>query len=104
MFGPIITTEAHPAFSGAKVHSNNTAEMSAMTEALHFLGPRGLVARDVEACIYHDSKHAAFVCPSVNPSPYSCAIGTCMPPVNAMCSTQTPTYHATRIRALWEFR
>ena len=24
MFGPVITTEAHPAFSGARTHSNNT--------------------------------------------------------------------------------
>ena len=51
MFGPVVTTKAHPAFSGAKVHSNNTAEMSAMMEALYFLGPRGPVARDVEACM-----------------------------------------------------
>ena len=41
MFGPVITTEAHPAFSGARTHSHNTAEMSAMVEALSFLGPRG---------------------------------------------------------------
>ena len=61
MFGPVITTDAHPAFSGARTHSNNTAEMSAMIEALSFLGPRGPVARDVESCVYHDSKHAAGV-------------------------------------------
>ena len=40
MFGPVITTETHPAFSGARTHSNNSAEMSAMIEALSFLGPR----------------------------------------------------------------
>ena len=62
MFCPVVTTEAHPAFSGARTHSNNTAEMSAMIEALSFLGPRGPVARDVESCIYYDSKHAAGVC------------------------------------------
>ena len=39
MFGPVITTEAHLAFAGASVHSNNTAEMSAIVEALSFLGP-----------------------------------------------------------------
>ena len=39
MFGPVVTTEAHPAFSGARPHSNNTAEMTAMIEALSFLGP-----------------------------------------------------------------
>ena len=58
MFGPVITTEAHLAFSGARTHSNNTAEMTAMVEA----GPRGPVARDTNSCIYYDSKHAAGVC------------------------------------------
>ena len=43
MFGPVITAEAHLAFSGARIHSNNTAEMTAMIEALSFLGPRGPV-------------------------------------------------------------
>ena len=62
MFGPVVTTEAHLAFSGARTHSNNTAEMTAMIEALSFLGPRGPVAPDVESCIYYDSKHAAGVC------------------------------------------
>ena len=62
MFGPVITTEAHLAFSGARTHSNNTAEITAMTEASSFLGPRGPVARDANSCIYYDSKHAAGVC------------------------------------------
>ena len=38
MFGPVTTTEAHLAFAGARVHSNNAAEMSAIVEALSFLG------------------------------------------------------------------
>ena len=42
MFGPVVTTEAHLAFSGARTHSYNTAEMTAMIEALSFLGPHGL--------------------------------------------------------------
>ena len=62
MFGPVITTEAHPAFSDARTHSNNTADLTAMIEALSFLGPRGPVARDMDSCIYYDSKHAAGVC------------------------------------------
>ena len=62
MFGPVVTTEAHLAFSGARTHSNNTAEMTAMIEALSFLGPQGPVARDEQSCIYYDSKHAAGVC------------------------------------------
>ena len=52
MFGPVITTEAHLAFSGARTRSNNTAEMTAMIEALYFHGPRGPVARDANSCIY----------------------------------------------------
>ena len=52
MFGPVITTEAHPAFSGARTHSNNTAEMTTMVEALSFLGPRGPVAHDANSCFF----------------------------------------------------
>ena len=62
LFGPVITAKAHLAFSGARIHSNNTAEMTAMIEALSVLGPRGLVARDANSYIYFDSKHAAGVC------------------------------------------
>ena len=40
MFGPVITTEVHLAFSGARTHSNNTTERTAMIEALSFLGPQ----------------------------------------------------------------
>ena len=61
MFGPVVTTEAHPAFSGARAPSK-TAEMTAMIEALSFLGPHGRVARDEQSCIYYDSLHAACVC------------------------------------------
>ena len=62
MFGPVVTTEAHLAFSGARTHSNNTAEMTAMIEALFFLGPHGTVTRDEQSCHYYDSMHAAGVC------------------------------------------
>ena len=51
MFGPVITTEAHLAFSGARIHSNNTAEMTAMIEALSFLGPHGPVTHDEQSCV-----------------------------------------------------
>ena len=36
--------------------------MTAVIEALYFLGPGGSVARNEEACVYCDSKHAAGVC------------------------------------------
>ena len=62
MFGPVVTTEAHLAFSGARTHSNNTAEMIAMIEALSFLGPHRPVTRDEQSCIYYDSLHAAGIC------------------------------------------
>ena len=62
MFGPVVTTEAHLANAGGRTHSNNTAELSSMIEALFFLGPHGPVARDSRSCISYDSKHAAGVC------------------------------------------
>ena len=37
------------------LHTNDTAEMTAMIEALSFLGPHGLEARDEQSCIYYDS-------------------------------------------------
>ena len=68
MFGPGVTTEARLAFAGARVHSNNTTEMSAIVEALSFLGPHGPVARDAHSCVFYDSKHAASVCwGTINP-------------------------------------
>ena len=62
MFGPVVTTEAHLAFASARVHSNNSAEMSAIVEALSFLGHHGPVDRDACSCVFYDSKHAAGVC------------------------------------------
>ena len=32
--------------------SNNTTEMTAMVEALSFLGPRGPVARESNSCVF----------------------------------------------------
>ena len=42
MYGPMITSEAPMAFTGAGTHSNNTTEMTAMIEAL-CLGPMVLL-------------------------------------------------------------
>ena len=36
--------------------------MSAIVEALSFLGPHGLVARDAHSYVFYDPKHAAGVC------------------------------------------
>ena len=54
MFGPVVTTEAHLAFSGARTHSNNTAEMTAIIEALSFLGPHCPAVGDEQSCICCD--------------------------------------------------
>ena len=62
MFGPVVTTEAHLAFAIARIHSNNTAEMSAMIEALFLSWAHGPVARDAHSCAFYDSKRAAGVC------------------------------------------
>ena len=47
---PVITTEAHLAFSGARTHSNNTAEMTAMLSL--FLVLHGPVSRDEQSCLF----------------------------------------------------
>ena len=60
MFGPVVTTKAHLALSGARTHSNNTAEMTAMIEAFSF-GPRGPVTHD-ESHVFFYSMHAAGIC------------------------------------------
>ena len=64
MVGPVITTDAHLAFSGARIHSSGTAEMTAMFEASWFLGPRGLVTPDEQSCFFFffNSLHAAGIC------------------------------------------
>ena len=52
MFGPVITTEAHLACAGARIHSNNTAELSSIVEALSFQGPHGPVVRGAHSCFF----------------------------------------------------
>ena len=52
----------HLASAGARTHSYNTAEMTAMIEALAFLGPRVPVAREEQSCFYCGSLHAAGIC------------------------------------------
>ena len=62
MFGRVVTTEAHLAYAGARLHTNNTAELSSIIEALSFWEPAGPVSRGSQACIFYDSKHAADTC------------------------------------------
>ena len=58
----VLTNEAHPAFSGARIHSNNTAGMTAMFEALSFPGPGGLVTHDEQSRFCYDFVHAVGIC------------------------------------------
>ena len=102
LFGPVITTEAHLAFSGARIHSNNTAEMTAMCEALSFLGPRGPVTHDEQslflrfyACCWHLSGH--------NPGPNTRTAGASMSTIYDTRSTQATAHHATCVWSRWEF-
>ena len=62
MFGPVIAAEAHVAFAGASHHTNNTAELSGITESLHFLCLAPRVLRSSRVCIFYDTRHAADVC------------------------------------------
>ena len=62
MFGLVVSPRLISLSLVPGAHSNNTAEMTTMIEALSFLGPHGPVARDEQSCIYYDSKHAAGVC------------------------------------------
>ena len=43
-----------------RTHTNNAAELSSIIES--FLGPAGSATRSSQACIVHDSKHAANKC------------------------------------------
>ena len=63
--GPVVATEAHHAYAVARIHTNNTTELSRKIEALPFLGPAGPVARGSEACIFNETKHAADICMGV---------------------------------------
>ena len=62
MFGPVITTEAHLAYAGARDSIPTALLNSSFIEALSFLGPSGPVSRDSQACIFYDSRHAASTC------------------------------------------
>ena len=75
MFGPVITSQAHSAYAGARLHSNNTAALSSIVEVLSFLGPHGPVARDSQACIFHDSRQAASICLGTVQSRANVALG-----------------------------
>ena len=74
-----------------------------MIEALSFLGPRGPVARDVESCIYYDSKHAAGVrLGTIQARTHVQLALACQRSMLRMRPTQVTTHHATRVWPHWE--
>ena len=96
MFGPVVTTEAHLPYAGAGIHSNNTAERASIVQALSFLGAHGPVARDPQACIFYDSKHAASICLGTVQSRTNVLLGlTCQ---------KVTIYHATHPQSCAESR
>ena len=77
--------------------------MTAMIEALSFLGPRGPVARDMDSFIHYDSKHAAGVCLGTIQARTHVQLALCVPTGDARRPTQVTTYHAARPQACRKF-
>ena len=57
MFGPVITSPADPLHIGAAILSNNTAELSAIAEAMLYVLDHPLNTQTIRIC--YDSKYAA---------------------------------------------
>ena len=57
LFGPVLLDSENPCFLGAEVGSNNTAELSAMCEALLYVSSN--IAPEREVVIRYDSTYAA---------------------------------------------
>ncbi|KAL3926278.1 MAG: hypothetical protein SGPRY_003371 [Prymnesium sp.] len=59
LFGPVTLDTGSPYFLGAEVGSNNTAELSAICEALLWLVEQAGPSGNAPAAIYYDSEYAA---------------------------------------------
>ena len=99
MFGSVVTTEAHLANAGARTHSNNTAELSGIIEALSFLGPDGPVACDAQTCIFYDSKHAANICLGTIHFTRKCPSGIGQPASPSPSPIQVADHHAAHLQS-----
>ena len=81
-YGPVVTSAAHPAYLGARKHTNNTAELTALAELLRALlssSPQRAGSRGV---VRTDSEYAA-----------ACMMGRVTPKTNRQL--------AERLRSLW---
>ena len=82
-YGPVVTSAAHPAYLGARRHTNNTAELTALAELLRALlssSPQRAGSRGV---VRTDSEYAA-----------ACMMGRVTPKTNRQL--------AERLRSLWQ--
>ncbi len=59
LYGPVVICAEDEAFLGATKHSNNTAELSAICEALLWLRDEAPGDSALDACILYDSEYAA---------------------------------------------
>ena len=57
-----IIAEAHPAFSGAAQHTNNTVELTGIVKSFCLVASQGLTQRNEHVCINYDAQFAAHVC------------------------------------------
>ena len=94
ILGPVITTEAHLAFAGARVHSNNTAEMSAIVDALSFLWLQGRLP--VMHVLVFSMIPSCWCLLGHNSCSHARTAGTLLPTVIAESPAQATIYHAER--------
>ena len=94
MFVPVVTTEAHLAFSGTRTHSNNSAVMTATIEALSFFVLHGRFGLNEQSCSFYDSLLAAEARSRL-------ATGTRVSKIHDFGSAQTSTHHATCVWSQW---
>merc|ERR1712086_964267 len=92
--GPVVTSAAHPAYLGARKHTNNTAELTALAELLRALlssSPQRAGSRGV---VRTDSEYAA-----------ACMMGRVTPKTNRQLAERLRTRcdppHASTSRCVW---
>ena len=94
MFCPVITTEAHLEYAGARIHYNNTAELSTWIGALYFLGPARL--------LIYSAKHAASICLGTIQSRANVAVGPYMSASFGTKSVKGTVHHGAHLQSCAE--
>ena len=99
MFGPVIATEAHLAFAGARIHSNNTAEMSATIEGPLFSWAPWPVARGCEFVYFFIPSTLLVVLLGHDSGSHACTAGTHKPTVIAETTSKMSWTNTLRTSA-----